>query len=124
MISEAKALELIHELEMKRLSSFSSLVDQANEQLCTLQSRGLEGFHWEDHLTQVVKTGERAHMCGLVHKIPYFAAVPPEFYIDIPESFPVNDKDGWQLLTIISMVQEKAVNHVQVERLGCAFVLG
>ena len=97
-ISEAKALELIHELEMKRLSSFSSLVDQANEQLYTLQSRGLEGFHWEDHLTQVVKTGERAHMCGLVNKIPYFAAVPPEFYIDIPESFPVTDKDGWQLL--------------------------
>ncbi|CAE7806981.1 unnamed protein product [Symbiodinium sp. CCMP2592] len=83
------ALDLIAELEQKRMASFEQTVQDLQKQIKTIRDN------------------------GLLHKNPVFSTVSAEVLLGVPEGVPRGDRDGWNLLkgTPWSRAKRKALYH-------------
>ena len=92
----SQALTLIAELEQKRMASFERTVQELQQQLKVIKDRGLQAWTWRQHLQTVRESGERAHLAGFLHKNPVFSTVNAEVLLGIPETIPIEGRDGWK----------------------------
>ena len=94
----SQALELIAELEQKRVTSFERTVQELQNQIKAIKEGGLQAWNWQQHLRAACEGGDRTHVAGFLHKNPVFSTVNAEVLLGIPEQIPVEGKDGWRLL--------------------------
>ena len=94
----AQALNLIAELEQKRITSFEQTVQELQQQIKVIKDQGLQGWTWQQHLKAAREGGGRTHVAGFLHKNPVFSTVNAEVLLGIPENIPVEGRDGWSLL--------------------------
>ena len=94
----SQALELIAELEQKRVTSFERTVQELQQQIKVIRENGLQAWTWRQHLQAAREGGDRTHVAGFLHKNPVFSTVNAEVLLGIPEQVPVDAKDGWKLL--------------------------
>ena len=97
-LTEVSALQLIKELEEKRVGEFTKTLEDMERQLKEIELSGCGDRGWEQHLMDLVETGARTSFCGFIQKVPYLQGVTPEAFATIPEEFPVTNKEGWRLL--------------------------
>ena len=94
----SQALELIAELEQKRVTSFERTVQELQQQIKVIRENGLQAWTWRQHLQAAREGGDRTHVAGFLHKNPVLSTVNAEVLLGIPEQVPVDAKDGWKLL--------------------------
>ena len=98
VIPVTQVLNLIAELEQKRMASFENTVQELQRQIKVIKDQGLQAWTWEQHLRAAREGGDRVHMAGFLHKNPVFSAVPPEALLGMAEGVPIDGRGGWNLL--------------------------
>ncbi|CAE7621651.1 unnamed protein product [Symbiodinium sp. CCMP2592] len=93
-----QALELIAELEQKRMASFERTVKELQQQIKVIKEKGLQSWTWREHLRAAREGGDRTHVAGFLHKNPVFSTVNAEALLGVPEHVPLGGRDGWKLL--------------------------
>ncbi|CAE7778026.1 unnamed protein product [Symbiodinium sp. CCMP2592] len=93
-----QALELIAELEQKRMASFERTVKEFQQQIKVIKEKGLQSWTWREHLQAAREGGDRTHVAGFLHKNPVFSTINAEALLGVPEHVPLGGRDGWNLL--------------------------
>ena len=58
----SQALELIAELEQKRVNSFEKTVQELQQQIKVIKESGLQAWTWRQHLQAALEGGDRTHV--------------------------------------------------------------